>query len=128
MNYHFSANSKRQLKGVHPDLIGICYRALFLTPYDFGITEGLRSREKQARMVEEGKSQTMNSRHLTGHAIDFAIWLDGGWNWDFEKYREVADCFKQAADEYDIPIVWGGDWESLKDGPHIQLDWEAYPE
>jgi len=55
-------------------------------------------------------------------------WFNRGeWNWDLDKYEQVADCFKEAATEYDVKIVWGGDWTSLKDGPHIQLDWNAYP-
>jgi len=127
MKYHFSRNSLNKLRTVHPDLVGIAYRALFMSPHDFGITEGGRSEAKQKQMVEQGKSQTMNSRHLTGHAIDFAIWHEGEWNWDLDKYEQVADCFKEAATEYDVKIVWGGDWTSLKDGPHIQLDWNAYP-
>ncbi|EHH8139702.1 M15 family metallopeptidase, partial [Escherichia coli] len=32
-----------------------------------------------------------------------------------------AQAFKQAATEQGIAIEWGGDWKTLKDGPHFQL-------
>jgi peptidoglycan L-alanyl-D-glutamate endopeptidase CwlK len=26
-----------------------------------------------------------------------------------------------------VPIVWGGDWRTFKDGPHFELDRRKYP-
>ncbi len=121
-HFRFSQRSKNHLRQVHPDLVGIAYRALFLSPHDFGITEGLRTRERQKKLVEQGKSTTMHSYHLTGSAIDFAVYADGKLTWELPFYREVADAFKQAAREYGIDITWGGDWQSFVDGPHIQLE------
>jgi hypothetical protein len=74
-------------------------------------------------MVAQGKSQTMNSRHLTGNAADIFIQNpDGSANWDFEAYRPVAEIAKEVAAEkgYD-DLVWGGDWKTLKDGVHFQM-------
>jgi peptidoglycan L-alanyl-D-glutamate endopeptidase CwlK len=34
---------------------------------------------------------------------------------------------KQASKELDIPVDWGGDWESFKDGAHFQLSYSQYP-
>lgn len=123
MKHHrFGQRSKKNLEGVAPDLVGVCYRALYLSPYDFGITEGLRTIQRQKELVEQGKSQTLNSYHLRGAAIDFAVWIDGKITWDLAYYKEVAEAFKQAADEYGARITWGGDWQSFIDGPHIQLE------
>jgi len=119
--YRFGQRSKDNFKGVNPDLIGIAYRALQLSPHDFGITEGLRTIERQRELFAAKKSQTMNSRHLTGEAIDFAVWKGGTVVWDFPLYQEVAEAFKRAAAEYGLKITWGGDWK-FRDGPHIQLE------
>ncbi|RLO42828.1 peptidase M15, partial [Serratia marcescens] len=67
-NFSFSERSKKNLEGVNPALIAVARRALELSPVDFGITEGLRTMERQREMVRTGKSQTLKSRHLTGHA------------------------------------------------------------
>lgn len=87
------------------------------------VSETARSKERQADMVAQGKSQTMNSQHLTGNAADIYIQNpDGSANWDFKAYRPVAEIAKAVAAEkgYD-DLVWGGDWKTLKDGVHFQL-------
>ncbi|MCV5473136.1 M15 family metallopeptidase, partial [Escherichia coli] len=68
--FRFSCRSEKNLEGVRPQLVAVVRRALELTEVDFGITEGLRTKERQKQLVAEGKSQTMNSRHLTGDAVD----------------------------------------------------------
>ncbi len=119
--FKFSKRSRDKFKGVHPDLVKVAEKALELTPYDFGISEGVRTFERQKELVEAGKSRTMYSRHLTGQAIDFFVLVNGEVTWDFKYYKEVADAFKRAANELGIAIEWGGDWKSFLDGPHIQL-------
>jgi peptidoglycan L-alanyl-D-glutamate endopeptidase CwlK len=96
------------------------------SPLDFGISQGLRTLEEQEALFKAGKSQTMRSRHLTGHAVDIVLFVDGQVTWDFEKYRLVADHIKTVAKELNILIEWGGDWTSFKDGPHFQLPWSTY--
>lgn len=88
---------------------------------------GLRSKERQAQLVKEKKSITSNSRHLTGHAVDLAAWVDGTVSWNWDHYYKIAEAVKQAALELKIPIEWGGDWKSFKDGPHFELTWSKYP-
>ena len=122
--YRLGRRSLENLKGVHPDLVSVVHRAIELTEQDFTVIEGLRSVERQRKLVAEGKSKTMNSRHLTGHAVDIAPWPIS-WEWD--KFYPIADAMKQAARELDIPLEWGGDWRSFKDGPHFQLPWKDYP-
>jgi peptidoglycan L-alanyl-D-glutamate endopeptidase CwlK len=95
--------------------------ALEESPFDFGITEGLRTPEVQKVLFESGKSMTLNSRHLTGHAVDIAVYVDGQITWDFQYYKAVADHVKSVAKELKVDIEWGGDWKSLVDGPHFQL-------
>jgi len=125
--FRLSKRSLERLKGVHPDLVAVVKRAIEITPVDFGVSEGLRSRERQRRLVASGASQTMNSRHLTGHAVDVFAWHDGAVSWHFGHYQKIAAAMKQAAEERDVPIRWGGDWTSLKDGPHFELTRADYP-
>jgi len=122
-----------RLRGVHPDLVSVVVLARGAVP--FIVTEGLRTRERQAELVARGASRTMNSRHLTGHAVDLAYWLDDGdgipengeIRWDWPLYPQIADAMKAAARQLNVPIVWGGDWPTFRDGPHFELDRKAYP-
>lgn len=125
--FKLSQRSENNLKGVHPDLVKLVRATLANSPYDFGITEGLRSLEQQKANVAKGASQTMNSRHLTGHAIDFVVYLGKDITWDWKYYQAVSAAFKEQAKKLGIPIVWGGDWKTLKDGPHIELARSTYP-
>ena len=117
----FSERSMTKLQGVDSRLVKIAELALQRSPFDFGITEGMRTLEQQKKYVAEGKSQTMKSKHLEGRAIDFVVYINGKANWDLDNYQKVAQVFKQVATEQGIAIEWGGDWKTFKDGPHIQL-------
>jgi peptidoglycan L-alanyl-D-glutamate endopeptidase CwlK len=127
MSFVLGSRSRARLKGVHPDLVRVIELALTYSPHDFLITEGLRTVARQKALLEAGASRTMNSRHITGHAIDFAVLIAGKVRWDWPLYGPVADAFKRAAKELKVPIVWGGDWVSLRDGPHIELRRKEYP-
>jgi len=126
-NYRFSARSEKNLVGVNPELIAVARRALELSTIDFGITEGIRSKERQKQLVAAGASQTMKSRHLTGHAVDVVAYLGSNISWEWKYYEQIAAAFKQAGKELSTAIEWGGDWKTLKDGPHFQLSWKDYP-
>lgn len=126
-NFKFSQRSENNLKGVNSDLVKIVRRALQLSPVDFGITEGLRTVERQRQLVAAGKSQTMNSRHISGHAVDVFAYPTSTGSWEWKYYEQIATAFKQAAKELNIPVEWGGDWKTLKDGPHFQLPYAKYP-
>ena len=118
--------SKNNLKGVHPDLVKVVERAISLTTVDFRVIEGLRSKQRQVELVNKGASKTLNSRHITGHAVDVAALVGGAIRWDWPLYDKIAKAFKQASKELNIPIVWGGDWKTFKDGPHFELDRNVY--
>ena len=122
----FGTRSLANLVGVHPDLQRVMQEAIGNSPYDFSITEGLRTPGRQQMLYAEGASRTLNSRHLTGHAVDIAIIIDGKANWDFAKYKEVAEHVKAVAILNKVPIIWGGDWRGLRDGPHFELDRKHY--
>ena len=119
--FKFSRRSEKNLDGVNPTLVKVTRRALELSSVDFGITEGLRTIGRQKKLVEEGKSQTMNSRHITGHAVDVFAYPTPSGSWEWKYYAMIAEAFKKAANELGVTIEWGGDWKTLKDGPHFQL-------
>ena len=119
--------SKQRLKGVHPDLVKVVERAIQFTTVDFAVLEGLRTPERQKALVEAGASQTLNSRHLTGHAVDLGAWVGDEVRWDWPLYHKIAAAMKEAAKQVDVPIEWGGDWRNFKDGPHFQLPRKTHP-
>lgn len=68
------------------------------------------------------------SRHQSGHAIDFVAYDEySKVTWDFKYYEAISKAFKQAARELEVSIIWGGDWKSLRDGPHVELNRLVYP-
>lgn len=127
MAFRLSERSLKQLKGVHPRMVALVKEAAALTPVDFLVTEGLRSADRQASLVRAGASRTLNSRHLTGHAVDVAALIDGQVRWDWPLYPRIAAAFKAAAARQGTAVVWGGDWPRLRDGPHFELDRKAFP-
>lgn len=127
MSFRLSSRSRARMKGVHPELVAVVEDAIRLTAVDFMVTEGLRTPVRQAALVRAGASRTLNSRHLTGHAIDIAALVDGKVRWDWPLYPRIAEAFKRAAAARGVRIIWGGDWPHLRDGPHFELDRKVYP-
>lgn len=122
-----NSRSSERLKGVHPDLVKIINKAAEITDVDFIVTEGLRTPARQKQLVAAGASKTMKSRHITGHAVDLAVTVGGKVRWDWPLYNKLAAVVKKAAAEVKVPIEWGGDWKTFKDGPHFQLPHKLYP-
>lgn len=99
------------------------------------ITDGFRSIEEQNLLYEQGRSTEGDivtrvkggqSYHNYGLAIDFVIlnkkkqpkWdlkYDGNGNGKSD-WMEVVDIAKE------LGFTWGGDWETFKDYPHLQMD------
>lgn len=123
MTFVLSKASYSKLKGVHPDLVRVVERAIQISAVDFRVIEGIRTLAKQKELVAVGASQTLKSRHLTGHAVDLAALVNGKVRWDWPLYDKIAAAMKQASKELNIPIEWGGDWRTFKDGPHFQIPW-----
>lgn len=130
-----SAKSETLLKKVHPDLVRVVRRAAASITGDpgFVITCGIRTLEEQKRLKAIGASKTLRSRHLPGaktgmsHAVDLAATVGGKVRWDWPLYHKLAAAMKAAAKAEKVPLEWGGDWKSFKDGPHFQLPWDKYP-
>jgi peptidoglycan L-alanyl-D-glutamate endopeptidase CwlK len=125
--FSLGPRSKQRLKGVHPDLVKVVERAIEISTIDFTVLEGLRTPERQKALVEAGASQTLNSRHITGHAVDLGAWVGDEVRWDWPLYHKIAAAMKEAAMQEGVSIVWGGGWRTFKDGPHFELDRKAYP-
>lgn len=123
------ARSIRKLEGVHPDLVRVIEKAEAFGETPFIVTEGLRTPERQAALLKAGASQTSRSRHLTGHAVDLAALVDGEVRWDWPLYDKLGEMVKRAARSLTppVPIEWGGDWKTFRDGPHFQLPRTLYP-
>lgn len=123
------SRSLLRLNGVRNDLVRVVQRAAELAPpeLDFTVLEGMRTLERQRELVRIGASQTMNSRHLTGHAVDLAVLVGGKVAWDWPLYHRLAVIVKQAALDVNVLVEWGGDWKAFQDGPHWQLPWKQYP-
>lgn len=144
------------LDGVHPHLVNVVRRAQELRPnLEFCITEGVRSEARQRQLVASGASQTMKSRHLTGHAVDIAPVLDGQPVWDWPLVYLVAAAMCAAAIDLNTDVEWGAVWDksllelnpadmegehadyvarrkavgrkAFSDGPHFQLSEASYP-
>lgn len=130
-----SKSSEAKLKGVHPDLVRVvlrCAKDWKDKQFTFGITCGVRTLEEQKVLVKKGASKTLKSRHIPAkngysHAIDVVAFIDGKVRWDWPLYDKISKAMKAAAKAEKVPVEWGGDWVSFRDGPHYQLPWASYP-
>lgn len=127
MGFHLSTRDRQRLVGVHPDLVKVVERAAKTSPIMFMVLEGPRSVAQQRKNVAAGVSWTMNSRHITGHAVDLVPLVDGRASWAWPVYHKLAPTIKKAAKDVGVPLEWGGDWRKSKDGPHWQLPWKSHP-
>jgi len=113
MSFRLSARSLDRLTGVKPELVDVVRRAIELTRVDFAVTEGLRTVARQAELVEKGASQTMNSKHIDGQAVDLVAYLGDRISWELTLYDDIADAMKDAAVEYGVSLRWGAAWNVL---------------
>ena len=125
--FELSQRSLSRLAGVHPDLVEVVKLAIQRTPVDFTVVEGVRTVAQQREYVAKGASQTMNSYHLPqadglGHAVDLAPLVGGAIPWNnWQAFADLAGVVKACATELGVPVEWGGDWKTFKDGPHFQI-------
>lgn len=132
MSFHLSKNSLNHLEGVHPDLVAVVKRAIQITRIDFGVSEGLRTLERQKQLKAQGKSTTLKSRHLKqddgyGHAVDlYVIGPNNKATWEHKYFRLAIQAMMTAAIELDVQIKAGGLWRDFLDSPHFELNQEYY--
>ena len=104
-------SSLKELQGVHSDLIAIVTRAIEISAQDFAVHDGIRTLAEQQRLVASGASQTLDSRHITGHAVDLVPFVNGKLRWEWEPIYVIADAVRIAANELGTPLRWGGAWD-----------------
>lgn len=119
MAFRLSVRSESRLSEVKEKLQRVVRKGIKKTTVDFGVTEGLRTKATQAKYVAAGKSKTMNSKHLTGDAVDLVAYVEGAVSWEITLYDNIAEAIKEAAIEEGVSIRWGAAW-------HIQ-DITSYP-
>lgn len=117
-----SATSIRRMSGVDPRLVAVIKTAAKISDVPFQVSEGLRTRERQAYLVKTGKSKTMNSYHLRGKAVDLVAMPRGTVSWNLSDYRRINTFVQKAAKAAGVTITWGGNWKTIVDGPHWQLE------
>ena len=143
MSIVLGQRSLSRLEGVHPDLVRVVKKAAALSDLDFTVLEGLRTVERQKQLMKQGATRTMNSRHITGHAVDLGAMIGGTVRWDWALYIKLAEVMRSASISENVPIRWGGTWKllsdikgpitakvlsrSFPDGPHYELHRAAYP-
>lgn len=121
-----SGRSRKNLEGVNPKLVSVVKTAIELTDVDFAVTEGVRSAERQAELVAEGKSWVKKSKHQSGDAIDVAAFPNnypGDVSWEAKHYAEINKAFQEAAKIHNCRVTWGGNWIQ-RDGVHFQFESE----
>lgn len=125
--FQLSQRSRQRLEGVHPDLVRVVERASRTSSIEFLVLEGARSLERQRELLKKGASRTVNSRHLSGHAVDIAPLIEETPSWHWPHYHSLAWVIQHAALGENVPVIWGGDWTSFPDGPHWELPRDRYP-
>jgi len=129
--------SRKHLDDIHGDLRAVVLRAAEILPsvsdiITFDITDGVRSLAEQRENVAKGVSKTLDSRHLTGHAVDVLALKSGKDAWSFPEdeqvdlFRPIAAAMKLAAADLGVPVEWGFDLWGW-DAPHFQLPKGDYP-
>ena len=108
--FRLSKRSQDNLVGVRAPLVAVVRRAITLTKVDFAVVEGFRSPARQRELVVKGASQTMDSKHLTGEAVDLVAFLGSRISWELALYDEIADAMRVAAREENVGIRWGAAW------------------
>lgn len=129
MTFKLSETSLKRLEGVDHTLKSVIYRALEISPIDFGIPQygGLRTAEEQNDLFSQDPPVTRvdgykkRSRHQDGDAFDIYAYVDGKASWDTNHMTTVAAAILQAASELGVRLEWGGHWPNFKDYPHFQI-------
>jgi len=149
-----NAGSKKELLRVHEALVSIVEKAVQLSVQEFAVHDGIRTIAEQQQMVQRGASKTLDSRHVSGHAVDLVPYINGKLRWEWPPIYLIADAMRIGAQELKIPLRWGGAWDvdftnsmeppedlvanyvarrkkqglsAFIDGPHFELQRSQYP-
>lgn len=119
--FELSLASKEKLVGVNQNLVKVVELAIQRCPIDFRVIDGVRTKQRQQELFNLGRTQTLNSKHIIGKAIDIVALPNGKADWSWKYYEIIAETMKQAAKDLNVEIEWGGDWVHFRDGVHFQL-------
>lgn len=108
--FKLSKRSFERLQGVDQRLSDVVQMAIQYTNIDFAVLEGLRTIQRQRELVAKGASQTMQSKHIDGLAVDLGAYIGDRISWELNLYDNIADAMKIAAIEVGVPIRWGAAW------------------
>lgn len=116
MTFFLGSKSRRNLVGVHSELVRTVELAIQITAQDFAVHCGCRTLKEQQQHVANGTSWTMNSKHLKqadgfGHAVDLVPFRDGQLSWDWPGCYLIALAMSRASAETGATLVWGGVWD-----------------
>lgn len=125
MGFYLGKGSISKLEGVDSKLVEVVELAITLSEIDFCVTEGLRSKDRQIKLVAEGKSRTLNSKHIVGKAVDLAALVDGRVSWNLKEYFKIAEAMKEAANKLGVKITWGAVWDKYLNDITGPLDVEV---
>lgn len=118
MSYVLGRKSLQELDGVKDDLRNVVFRAIQITRQDFSVHDGLRTQSEQSELVRRGASTTMNSKHLTGDAVDLVPYINGKLRWEWGPIYKIAAAVSIAAKAEGVALRWGGVWDrALADLP-----------
>lgn len=135
----FGKTSLKRLNTCHSDIRTVMHHAIEIM--DFSVIEGHRTHARQAELYQQGRDKDGNIVDKT-KVVTYALPGESNHNYDPSraidivpwptqyacktKMRQLAAVVLAKAEELDIKLVWGGDWNG--DGiatdfdlPHFEL-------
>ena len=104
----FGKRSKERLRGIDRRLVSVLNELIKIM--DVTIIEGLRSEQRQEKLLEQGSTKTKFSKHIIGKAVDLAPYpID--WE-DRDRFHYMGGMIRGIAKQLNVPVRWGGDWDS----------------
>tara|TARA_R100000081_G_C4733069_1_gene124487 strand:+ start:172 stop:552 length:381 start_codon:yes stop_codon:yes gene_type:complete len=114
----FGKRSKERLKGVDRRLVSVLNELIKIM--DVTIIEGLRSEQRQEKLLEQGSTKTKFSKHIEGKAVDLAPYpID--WE-DRDRFHYMGGMIRGIAKQLNVPVRWGGDWDGDGETKDNQFD------
>jgi len=132
--FYLGPSSLRKLKPLHPDLRAVVRYAIHISAdVDFTVVCGMRTHARQRELFAARATRTMDSRHLSGHAVDLARWIAGAICWHVDAYPPLVALMKRSADVLQVPLRCGADFnnqgttgDGWRDWPHFELPKSEY--
>lgn len=140
MVYKLGDRSRKNMRGLHPDLVRVINTAMSLQVIDFSVIEGVRSEKRQKTLKDQGYTRTLRSKHLIqidgyAHAVDLYPYpidmnlVNKSNVKENARFGILAGVMLSAAAIEGVTIIngmdWDGDGETLDhnfyDAPHYEL-------